>query len=213
MALFQKKPSVETSAPFYTLGLETTLLIVGLGNIGKEYESTRHNIGFDVIDNFAAKQDFPPWINKKDLKCLLSSHKIGDSKVILIKPTTFMNLSGEAMQAVQHFYRIENNKTLVVHDELDIDFGMIRSRMGGKSAGHNGIKSLIQHCGEDFARMRIGVGPKHPEQIPSEDYVLSKFSKEEESKSKLMMQESNSILSEYCYGAGKINAETRSFLV
>ena len=151
MALFQKKPSVETSAPFYAMGLEDTFLIVGLGNIGKEYDGTRHNIGFDLVDHFARKQDFPDWINKKDLKCALTSYKVGNNKIILIKPTTYMNNSGEAMQSVQRFYRIENSKTLVVHDELDIDFGSIRTRTGGKSAGHNGIKSIIAHCGEDSA--------------------------------------------------------------
>lgn len=213
MGLFQKKPSVETSAPFYTLGLETTLLIVGLGNIGKEYAGTRHNIGFDVADHFAKKQGFENWINKKDLKCALTSHKLGNSKVILIKPTTYMNNSGEAVQAVQRFYRIDNSKTLIVHDELDIDFGAIRTRKGGKSAGHNGIKSVIAHCGEDFGRVRIGVGPKKPVQIASEDFVLSKFSPEQEKSLKLLLQETNSIISEYCYGSGELPVETRSFII
>jgi peptidyl-tRNA hydrolase, PTH1 family len=213
MALFQKKPSVETSAPFYTLGLEKTLLIVGLGNIGKEYEGTRHNIGFGVIDNFARKQEFPDWIAKKDLKCTLTSHKLGNSKIILIKPSTYMNNSGEAVQAVQRFYRIDNSRTLVVHDELDIDFGGIRIRTGGKSAGHNGIKSVIKHCGEDFGRVRIGVGPKTPVRMASEDFVLAKFSKDQQKILNLLMQETNSILSEYCYGAGELVTETRNFIV
>lgn len=213
MSLFQKKPVIESSAPFYTLGLGSTLLIVGLGNLGKKYEGTRHNIGFDVVDNFAAKNDFPAWIAKKDLKCELTSHSLGNNKIILIKPATYMNLSGEAVQTVQHFYRIDNSKTLAVHDELDIDFGSIRTRVGGKSAGHNGIKSLISHCGEDFSRVRIGVGPKKPEQIKSEDFVLKKFNKEEQSNLKLLLQESGSILSEYAYGNGELPAETRSFLL
>lgn len=211
--MFQKKPSFETSAPFYTLGLETTLLIIGLGNIGKEYEGTRHNIGFDVLDNFATKQGFDNWIVKKDLKCVVTSHKLGDSKVILAKPTTFMNNSGVAVQALQRFYRLDNSKTLVVHDELDITFGSIRTRIGGKSAGHNGIKSIISHCGEDFARVRIGIGPKKPDQIASEDFVLKKFSKDQEKHLKLLFQESHSILSEYCHGRGDLPAETRTFLI
>ncbi len=209
MSLFQKKPVIESSAPFYTLGLGNTLLIVGLGNIGKNYVGTRHNIGFDALDNFAKKQDFPDWINKKDLKCELTSHTLGNNKIILIKPTTFMNVSGVALHAVQHFYRIDNSKTLVVHDELDIDFGSIRTRIGGKSAGHNGIKSLIEHCGEDFGRVRIGVGPKSPEKIASEDFVLGKFSKEQKENLKLLLQETNSILSEYAHGSGELPAETR----
>lgn len=213
MSLIRKKPAMETSAPFYTMGLEDTFLIVGLGNIGKEYAGTRHNIGFDVVDHFASKQDFPDWINKKDLKCALTNNKVGNNKIILAKPTTYMNLSGEAVQAVQHFYRIENNRTLVVHDELDIDFGSIRTRVGGKSAGHNGIKAVIQHCDEDFGRVRIGVGPKKPAQIPSEDFVLKKFSKEQKDNLKLLLQEANSILSEYAYGKGELPAETRNFLI
>lgn len=189
----------------------TTLLIAGLGNIGQEYEGTRHNIGFDVIDNFALKQDFPQWINKSDLKCMLTSHKLGDNKIILIKPATYMNNSGEVLQAVQHFYKIDNSKTLVVHDELDIDYGQIRLRIGGKSAGHNGIKSIIKHCGEDFARVRIGVGPKKPARIASEDFVLSRFDKSQQENMKLLLQETNSILSEYAYGSGELLSETRRF--
>lgn len=213
MGLFQKKPSFETSAPFYTLGLETTLLIIGLGNPGSEYDGNRHNIGFDVVDNFAKKQGFESWMAKKDLKCAITSHKLGDSKIILVKPTTYMNNSGVAVQAVQRFYRLDNSKMLVVHDELDIEFGSIRTRIGGKSAGHNGIKSIISHCGEDFGRIRIGIGPKKPAQMASEDFVLAKFSKEQGSHLKLLFQETNSILSEYAYGLGELPAETRSFIV
>ncbi|HEX5797068.1 MAG TPA: aminoacyl-tRNA hydrolase [Candidatus Saccharimonadales bacterium] len=213
MSLFQKKPSVETSAPFYTLGLETTLLIVGLGNPGKKYEDTRHNIGFKIIDNFAGKQGFPDWILKKDLKCLLTNHKLGEAKVTLIKPTTYMNNSGEAVQAAKRFYRIKDDNVLVVHDELDIDFGTIRIRSGGKAAGHNGIKSVINHCGEDFGRVRVGIGPKKPARIASEDFVLSRFSETQRANLSLLLQEANSILSEYAFGGGELLAETRNFIV
>ena len=213
MALFVKKPILDSNAPLYSLGLNTTILIVGLGNPGKEYEGTRHNIGFEVLDNFAKKQDFPEWINKKDLKSTITSHKLGSNKIILVKPTIYMNNSGEAVQAIQHFYRIDNSKTLVVHDEIDIDFGLIRTRIGGASAGHNGIKSVIQHCGDDFSRVRIGIGPKQPEQIKSEDYVLASFSKQQQENLKLLLQETNSILSEYSFSTGELPAETRSFIM
>lgn len=213
MALFQKKPIVESSAPLYQLGLETTLLIVGLGNIGKEYVGTRHNIGFEVLDNFASKQAFDPWISKKELKCALTSKTIGSSRVILIKPTTYMNNSGEAMQAVQHFYRIPADKTLVVHDELDINFGQIRLRVGGSDAGNNGLKSIIQHGGEDTKRMRIGIGPKKPQQMDSADFVLAKFSKTEEKHLPHLLQETNSILSEFSHGKGDLPHETRTFIL
>ena len=104
-------------------------------------------------------------------------------------------------------------RTLAVYDELDIDFGQIRTRGGGGAAGHNGVKSLIQHCGEDFGRMRIGIGPKKPEQIDSADFVLASFSAAEKKKLPLLLQEANSILSEYCYGDGQLVTETRTFIV
>lgn len=213
MAFFQKKPIVESSAPLYQLGLETTVLIVGLGNIGKEYDGTRHNTGFAVVDNFALKQDFPAWLNKKDLKSLVTSKTVGNSRVVLAKPTTFMNGSGEATQAIQHFYRIQNDKTLIVHDDVDIDFGQIRLRAGGSAGTHNGLKSVLQHGGEETKRMRIGIGPKKPAQIDSADFVLAKFSKSEKQHLPLMLQETTAILSEFAHGKGDLPAETRKFIL
>jgi len=213
MALFQKKPIVESSAPYYQLGLEVTLLIVGLGNIGKEYDETRHNIGFSVVDYFASKSDFPNWINKKDLRAIITSNTIGTARVILAKPTTFMNDSGEAVQSLLHYYKVDVAKTLIIHDELDIDFGQIRLRKGGSSAGNNGLKSIIEHGGEDTLRMRIGIGPKKPKQIDSADFVLSKFTKNEQKNLSLLFQESTSILSEFAYANGDLPSETRTFIL
>lgn len=212
MALFQKKPIIESASPFYTLGLETNLLIVGLGNIGDEFDGTRHNIGFEVIDEFARKNDFPAWHNKADLKSLISIHKLGSNRIILAKPTTLMNLSGEAVRAVQNFYKIDNVRTLVIHDEIDIDFGSIRMRTGGKAAGHNGIKSIIQHSDEDFGRMRIGIGPKTPKQIDSADFVLKRFTTKEKEQIKNLLIESTSIVGEYVFSGGKLTQETRQFI-
>src|SRR3989344_3005945 len=118
MGLFQKKPQTSSEAPLYTVGLQKTILIVGLGNPGKKYDKTRHNIGFAALDSFAEKLDFPGWVEKKDLKSLVSSHTIADTRVILLKPATFMNLSGEAVQAAAHFYKIAPRNILVVHDEI-----------------------------------------------------------------------------------------------
>jgi PTH1 family peptidyl-tRNA hydrolase len=212
MALFQKRPQVGESIQFYTLGQNKTVLIVGLGNIGKQYDNTRHNIGFEALDHFAKTNDFPGWIDKKDLKCRLSSTTIGDTKVIIIKPTTFMNLSGQAVQATASFYKIDPEKILVVHDELDIPFGQIRTRIGGSAAGHNGIKSISQIIGEQYGRVRIGIGPKQPEQIDSADFVLGRFNKDQQSQMDNLLKESSAILSEYVYG-GQLLAETRSFIV
>jgi peptidyl-tRNA hydrolase, PTH1 family len=119
---------------------------------------------------------------------------------------------GEAVQAVAHFYKVSPDQLLVVHDELDIPFGQIRMRVGGSSAGHNGLKSIMQHMGENFGRVRIGVGPKTPEQIDSADFVLARFSAHEQAQMKHLLQESSAVLSEYIYG-GQLPHDTRSFIV
>lgn len=219
MSLFQKKPSLESSAPAYVLdfnsestGIEDKLLILGLGNPGKEYEGTRHNIGFDVLDNFAQLEDFPNWINKKDLKGQVSLKSIGGKRIILLKPSTYMNLSGEAVQLAQNFYKIYNSKTLIVHDELDVNFGSIRIRGRGKDAGHNGIKSVINQIGDEFSRLRIGVGPKQPEQIDSAEFVLKKFTKKEQDDLSKLRKESANIINEYIFSGGNIEPETRNFI-
>ncbi len=212
MALFQKKPDTGTHNPIYTLSLQKTILIVGLGNIGKEFDGTRHNIGFDILDSFAEKQSFEGWTSKKDLKCQMSMGNLGETRVILCKPTTMMNLSGEAVQAVANFFKVDSSQIYVVHDELDVDFGQIRTRIGGGAAGHNGIKSVSQHLGEDYGRIRVGIGPKTPEQIDSADFVLARFNEDEESQMKNLLQEANAILTEVSFSQ-QLAAETRSFIV
>jgi len=122
-----------------------------------------------------------------------------------------MNLSGEAVQAVQKYFKISNSKTIVVHDELDIPFGQIRTRVGGGSAGNNGIKSLIQHLGEDFGRVRVGVSNEFSDKIESADFVLQKFSKDEQGSLKLLSNEVISIINETVFG-GILTADTRNFL-
>ena len=213
MALFQRRPQLGDSIQFYTLSQSRILLVVGLGNPGKEYDGTRHNIGFACLDAFVAANDFEPWIERKNLKCHQANATLGDTRVIAIKPTTFMNLSGDAVQAVANFYKIPADKIVVVHDELDIPFGQIRLRTGGSSAGHNGLKSVMQHLGEGFGRVRIGIGPKEPEQIDSADFVLARFSKEQEKHLPKLTREVSAILSETAFGGGKLPQETRSFLV
>jgi len=212
MGLFQKKPLVGTSVPLYTLGLNKSVLVVGLGNVGKQYELTRHNVGFNCLNAFAETHEFEPWVEKKDLKCQLASKVLGDVRVILIKPTTMMNLSGEAVQAAARFYKIEFNQIVAVHDELDIPFGQIRMRVGGGAAGHNGIKSLIQHIGDEFGRVRIGIQPDSKVQNDMSDFVLDKFTKEEQVHLPDLCREVNSILTEYVY-RDELQPETRSFIV
>ncbi len=211
MALFQKNPyDSQDSKPLYTLGLNKTVLIVGLGNPGKEYENTRHNLGFRCVDAFAKNHDFPAWTDKKDLKAQLTTHNLGEVRVILAKPTTFMNNSGEAVQAVERFYKIPNNCIIVVHDELDIPFGQIRTRVGGGSAGHNGIKSLLQHMEGNINRVRIGIGPDS--KLGGADYVLQKLDEDEKKQLPALLKEVESILVEYIY-RGDLIAETRSFII
>jgi PTH1 family peptidyl-tRNA hydrolase len=212
MSFFQKKPQLGDSIAFYTLGQNKTILVVGLGNIGKQYDGTRHNVGFAAVDRFVADSDFPEWIEKKDLKCHFTTTRLGEAKVIVIKPTTLMNLSGEAVQAVVHFYKIDPASIVVVHDELDVPFGQIRTRVGGSSAGHNGVKSVTGQMGEGYGRIRIGIGPKTPEQIDSADFVLGRFSEDQQAQMKHLTKEASAILSEYCYG-GELPHETRSFII
>ncbi|HET6924213.1 MAG TPA: aminoacyl-tRNA hydrolase [Candidatus Saccharimonadales bacterium] len=214
MGLFQRKPQVTDPIQlYYTVGMSNTLLIAGLGNIGTEYDGTRHNIGFVCLDDFVRRNDdLGDWTEKKSLKCWLASGQLGQTRVICIKPTTFMNLSGEAVQAVMNYYKITPDKLIVVHDELDIPFGQIRARHGGSSAGHNGIKSVTQHVGEEYGRVRIGIGPKKPKEIDSADFVLQKFSAKELKDMPALSREVSAMLSEYAYGT-KLAAETRSFLI
>ncbi len=212
MSLFQNRPQAGEAMQYYTLGQNKTVLIVGLGNIGDEFVGTRHNIGFDIVDHFAKTNDFPQWMVKKDLKCHLTSKTIGDTRVIIIKPTTFMNLSGEAVQAAASFYKIGADHTVVVYDELDIDFGNIRTRVGGSAAGHNGVKSVTQHIGEQYGRIRVGIGPKTHPQMDSADFVLARFSKEQQAQLSNLVRETDAILSEFCF-SNSLLVETRSFLL
>jgi PTH1 family peptidyl-tRNA hydrolase len=212
MALFVKRPEIGDRINFSTYGMNKTLLFVGLGNPGSDYEGTRHNIGFMCLDEFARKNEFPSWVNKTDMKCLSAVKTMGDTRVILCKPTTYMNLSGEAVQAIAHFYKVPLGSVIVVHDEIDVDFGQVRMRIGGSSAGHNGIKSVTKLLGsEQYGRVRIGIGPKTPEQIDSADFVLRKFNEKEHTNLPKLIREVNALLSEYAYGA-PVTAETRSFL-
>lgn len=213
MSWLQQRPNVSDPTMYYNVGQNRNIVIVGLGNPGKEYDLTRHNIGFFCIDDFVAKTDgMEDWILKKDLKCFVSTGRLGESRVMAIKPATFMNLSGEAVQAVLNFFKLTPDKVTVIHDELDIDFGNIRLRVGGSDAGHNGIKSISEHIGEEYGRIRIGIGPKMPARIKSEDYVLQKFSEDQQAQLANLSQEVRAILSELIYGT-ELPHDTRNFLV
>lgn len=151
-------------------------LIIGLGNIGDKYVFTRHNIGFMAVDKIALDNDLT-FSEEKRLKSLMTKSKIYGEDCILIKPTTFMNLSGEAVRAVMDYYKIKIEDILVIYDDLSLPLGKMRFRPNGSDGGHNGIKSIIQHCGKDFARLKLGIGPQPP--IPAENFVLQNFTKEQ----------------------------------
>lgn len=148
-------------------------LIAGLGNIGDKYCFTRHNAGFMVLDKLALDNNFS-FREENKLKCFLAK----SGNIIYIKPTTFMNLSGEAVRAVMDYYKINVKDILIVYDDIALDLGRIRFRANGSDGGHNGIKSIIKHVGtKEFDRLKIGIGPQP--NIPSENFVLQNFPKEQ----------------------------------
>lgn len=147
-------------------------LIAGLGNIGEKYCFTRHNAGFMVLDKWALNDGFL-FKEETKLKCFFAKY----DDIIFIKPTTYMNLSGEAVRSVMDYYKIDVKDILVIYDDIALDLGRIRFRANGSDGGHNGIKSIIQHVGtKNFDRLKIGIGPQP--NIPSENYVLQNFPKE-----------------------------------
>lgn len=154
-------------------------IIVGLGNPGKQYEHTRHNVGFDVIDLLADKYQIS--VTEKKHKALVGKGVIEGQKVVLVKPQTYMNLSGESVRAVIDFYKIdETQELMVLSDDISLDIGRIRIRKKGSAGGHNGLKNIILHLGHDgFVRLKIGVGDKKSGQDLA-DHVLGHFSKEDE---------------------------------
>lgn len=173
-----------------------TKLIAGLGNIGEKYCFTRHNAGFMVLDKWAYNSGFSFKEDKK-LKCYIA--KQGD--IVFIKPTTFMNLSGEAVRAVMDYYKIDD--ILIIYDDISLDLGKIRFRANGSDGGHNGIKSIIQHVGtKNFDRLKVGIGPQP--NIPSENYVLGNFPKEQHDLLKEVLKKSIEAVEFYLeYGVEK----------
>lgn len=152
-------------------------LLVGLGNPGREYRETRHNVGFMVIDRFAQEAGIS--LSRVQQKAIVGLGNVGDHKVLLAKPQTFMNLSGESVAALVRFYKIPLDQLIVVHDDLDLPFGTLRIRPDGGSAGQKGMQSIISRLGtQQFPRMRFGIG-RPPGSKQGASYVLHSFSPEE----------------------------------
>lgn len=152
-------------------------LFIGLGNPGKQYEHTHHNVGFDTIDALADKWGMT--LNQEKFNAVYATAHRPEGKVMLMKPLTYMNLSGEAVRPMMDYFDIDLEDIVVIYDDMDLDKGKLRLRQKGSAGGHNGIKSLIQHLGtQNFNRVRVGIS-RPPQGMKVPDYVLSRFSKEE----------------------------------
>ena len=163
-----------------------THLLIGLGNPGKTYAGNRPNVGFMAAAAIAERHGFSAWAKK--FRGLLAEGKIDGEKVLLLKPQTYMNLSGESVAEAAHFYKITPEHIVVIHDELDLLPGKLRVKRGGGNGGHNGLKSLDAHLGEDYRRVRVGIGHPGDKDMVS-DYVLSDFGKAEHKMAELMADE------------------------
>lgn len=153
-------------------------ILVGLGNPGKEYQDNRHNIGFMVVDKIADAYAMPAF--RKKFEGEITEGRIGDEKVVLVKPQTYMNLSGACVQKIAHFYKVTPNRIIVFHDEIELPMGKMRTKKGGGAAGHNGLKSMDASLNtQNYWRVRLGVGRPQGEQAAMDvaDYVLGNFSK------------------------------------
>lgn len=181
-------------------------LVLALGNPENRFQNTRHNIGFWVLDSFSAKSN-ARWIEKSKFSALISEVPSEDDKVILAKPTTYYNLVGESYQKLIDFYKINPEDTLVIHDDLALPFGTIRTRQGGSGGGNNGIKSINQFGGELSARLRIGVANELLQKIGDTDFVLGKFSKEENQKlDKDIVPKAIEIIENFVFGDHQITS-------
>lgn len=156
-----------------------TTLIVGLGNVGEKYSNTRHNVGFLVVDAIARDYSVS-FSHKKKMSADVAETSSSSGKLVLVKPTTFMNRSGEAVQKVIAW--LKPQEVIVVHDDADLEFGDVRVKESGGSAGHNGINSIIESIGKEFTRVRVGIGRPENDRVPLEDWVLGKWSESEKEK-------------------------------
>jgi PTH1 family peptidyl-tRNA hydrolase len=154
-------------------------LVAGLGNPGREYERTRHNLGWVVLDAYAAKHGLA-WKAAPDFESVVARRDLGEGRTLwLMKPHTFMNASGRAVGALARYYRIGTESIAAVYDDLTIDLGLVKVSVNGSDGGHNGVASLLEHLGSGFSRFRLGVGPKQPPEMDLKDFVLSEFTTEQ----------------------------------
>jgi|SRR5208283_675883 len=154
-------------------------LVAGLGNPGREYELTRHNLGWVAVDAYAAKHRLA-WKGAPEFESLVARRDLGPGRALwLIKPQTFMNGSGRAVASFARYHRIAPEEVAAVYDDLTIDLGLVKVSVLGSDAGHNGVASLLEHLGTGFARLRLGAGPKQPPEMDIKDFVLARFTTEQ----------------------------------
>jgi PTH1 family peptidyl-tRNA hydrolase len=165
-------------------------LVVGLGNPGEKYKTTKHNFGFLLADKIIS--DYNLTLKSKKTSYELFSGDIEGSKVLVLKPLKYMNLSGSPILEVKNFYKIDLKNVIVLHDDLDVEFGRIKLKLGGGSAGHNGLKDADQLIGKNYLRLRLGIGRPQNDDYDISDYVLSKFKKED----LLEIKEINQVISD-----------------
>lgn len=155
-------------------------LVVGLGNPGREYERTRHNLGWVVVNALAAKHGLA-WRHSAQFEAEIARWDVPESGTRwLLRPTTFMNASGRSVSAFARFHKLEPVSCVAVYDDLNIDLGLVKVSVSGSAGGHNGVASLLESWGPGFVRYRLGIGPKHPPQMELSDFVLGKFNPDQE---------------------------------
>lgn len=171
------------------------ILIVGLGNPGRKFKNTRHNLGFKMIDLIKKQGSFSLWQNKKKLRAKIAKGKIGRQKIILAKPQTFMNQTGVAVKALKNLYKIPLKNIWLIHDDLDLALGKIRIKKNSTASGHKGVQSVIDELGsKNFHRLKIGIGPRPKKDVKK--FVLEKFLKKELKDLEPVKKQANNILLE-----------------
>lgn len=184
------------------------ILVVGLGNVGSRYAKTRHNIGFMIVDQLAAELG-ATWSDDSKLKAKVATAELDGEKVILAKPTTLMNGSGESVQRLIQFYKLAPGDIWAIFDDVDTDFGHARRRRSGSGGGHQGVNSLIRHVGSDFNRLRIGISLNDRAVEPSEVYVLKPFNRPEQEQLPELINAAAKVLREQLSAASSEDAGFR----
>ncbi|HIA91596.1 TPA: aminoacyl-tRNA hydrolase [Candidatus Saccharibacteria bacterium] len=170
-------------------------IIIGLGNVGRQYVNTRHNVGFKVIDALAFEMK-AQYKDKFKLFCVMAKGELDGAEVVIAKPTTMMNESGKAARALMDFFKVAPEDLIVVHDELDIQFGDVKVKHGGRDGSHNGLASVTQHIGPEYRRVRVGIDQKQREIPVPADFVLANFNENEKQNLQKIIQESVSHIKE-----------------